>query len=186
MTKAKPSPEEKAKAKANAARERLIETAKAFSSGTYCRKFVAPLFQRMVRAEAGADSRQYVAAVVNGKLQQVARRNGFCVCVTCGKVDSWDSGIKGMHTGHFLASRRNSILLVEENCAPQCSNCNYYRDGAPSEFRIWMEVMRGTKTIERIEALKRTSVTFGRDDLVDMRIEFKRRLDAAIERMKKG
>jgi hypothetical protein len=174
------SPEEKAFRE----RQRLIETAKAYSAGTYCRKNVAPLFQRLIRAEAGADPRQYVTAVVDGKLQQVERRIGQCVCITCGKKDSWDSGIKGMHTGHFLASRRNSILLLEENCAPQCSSCNFYRSGAPSEFRIWMEHVRGTAVIERIEALKRTSVSFTNEDLVDMRIEFSRRLKAAEQRMK--
>lgn len=178
--KKKPTPEEKAET----ARQRLIEKAKAFSTGTYCRKFVAPLFQKMIRAEFAALSDGIALAVKDGVIQHIPRRVGQCVCVTCGKVDAWDSGIKGMHTGHFLASRRNSILLVELNTAPQCSNCNFYRDGAPSEFRIWMEAVRGVAIIEHIEALKRTSVTFSRDELVDMRIEFSKRLKAAEQEMK--
>lgn len=176
------TPEEKASRE----RERMLEKAREVSSGTYCRKVVAPIFQRMVRAEAGADPRQYVTAVVDGRIQQVERRIGQVVCVTCGKVDAWDSGIRGMHTGHFLASRRNSILLKEENCAPQCSSCNFYRSGAPSEFRLWMEAVRGNHMIETLQILKRLSVTFSRDELVDMRIEYSRRLKAAQERMKQG
>lgn len=164
-------------------RERMIETAKQYSTGTYCRKFVSVIFQRMIRAESGADPRQYVTAVVDGKIQQVARRVGQCVCVTCGKVDSWDSGIKGLHTGHFAASRRNSILLEEDNVAPQCSSCNFYRSGAPAEFRLWMLAVRGIEVIERLERLKRTSVSFGREQLVDIRISYKSRLDAAIAKM---
>jgi len=105
------------------------------------------------------------------------------VCVTCGKVDSWDSGIKGMHTGHFLASRRNSILLEEANVAPQCSSCNFYRSGAPSEFRMWMEAVRPA-SIERLENLKRQSVSWTLDDLVDKRIEYSKRLKAAELKMK--
>jgi hypothetical protein len=173
------TPEEKAARE----RERLIEKAREMSTGTYCRKFVAPLFQRMIRAEAAAEPAWATKAVVDGEVVGVYRRVGQCVCITCGKVDAWDSGIKGMHTGHFLASRRNSILLVEDNCEPQCSNCNFYRSGAPAEFRRWMEAVR-PNCIERLEALKRTSVTWSRDDLVDMRIAFSARLKSAELKMK--
>lgn len=176
---AKLSPEDKA----DRERERMIETAKQFSTGTYCRKFVAPLFQKMIRAEAGAAGGRAIA-VVDGSIRDVDRRVGQCVCITCGKVDSWDSGIKGIHTGHFLASRRNSILLEEDNVAPQCSSCNFFRHGAPNEFRTWMLANRGLSTIERLETLKRQSVTFSREDLVDMRIKFNRRLKAAQAKMK--
>lgn len=169
--------------KALAARQKLIDTSRQFAADKYCRKFVAPLFQKMIRAEKAALVGPCLA-VVDGKLTQVTRRVGQCVCVTCGKVDAWNSGIKGMHTGHFVASRRNSILLLEENCAPQCSSCNFYRDGSPSEFRIWMEAVRGIEVIERIQDLKRTSVSFRHDDLVDMRIEYAKRLKAAELKMK--
>lgn len=174
------SPEDKA---ANE-RQRLIDTSKRYSPNTYCRKFVAPLFQRMIRAEDAAYQIKQRFAVKDGDLVAVTWRLGFCVCITCGKSLAWDSGIKGMHTGHFAASRRNSILLLEDNCAPQCQACNYYRSGMPAEFRIWMLAVRGPEAIERIEALKRTSVSWSYGDLVDMRIEFNRRLNAAIKKMK--
>lgn len=166
------------------ARQRMLDKAKEYQATTYCRKFVSPLFQRMIRAEAGADPRTYLTAVVNGEIQQVKRELGQCVCVTCGKVEKWDSGIKGMHTGHFLASRRNSILFEELNVAPQCSHCNFYRSGAPQEFRLWMIKVRGAEVVERLEKLKTESVSFGREELVDMRIDYAARLKAAEERMK--
>jgi hypothetical protein len=172
--------------KANNARTRMIEKAKQFQTTTYVRRFVAPLFQKMIRAEAGADERQYVTAVVDGEIRQVERSMGYCACVTCGKVLRWDSGIKGMHTGHFLASRRNSILLEESNVAPSCAHCNYYRSGAPQEFRLWMRMVRGPEAIERLERLKQESRTFGRDELVDLRIAYAARLAAAEARMKEG
>lgn len=165
-------------------RDRLLEKAREFSAGTYCRRFVAPLFQKMIRAEAGADPRQYVTAVVDGQIQQVERRIGQCVCITCGKVGAWDSGIRGFHTGHFAASRRNSILLEEDNVKPQCASCNYYRSGSPAEFRMFMEATAGISVIERLQALKRQSVSFSRDDLVDKRLEYSRRLKAAEAAMK--
>lgn len=146
---------------------------------------VAPLFQKMIRAEYGASDETHCLAVVSGELKFVQRRRGQCVCVTCGKMDAWDSGIKGIHTGHFLASRRASILLEESNVAPQCSSCNFYRDGAPSEFRMWMEAVRGVEVIARLQSLKTQSVSFSRDELVDMWFEFSKRLKEATERMKR-
>lgn len=159
--------------------DRLYEKCQEFQISTYVRKFVAPLFQKMVRAEFGADPRQFVTAIVDGEIRQVPRHVGECVCVTCGKADAWNSGIKGIHCGHFIASRRNSILLEEDNVAPQCAGCNYYASGAPQAFRKWMLYVRGEETVERLERLKTESVSFTREDLVDMRIEYKQRLDAA-------
>ena len=170
--------------KAENARQKLIEKAREYGADSYCRKFVAPLFQRMIRAEDAAQPPDFSRHVWEGGICESWRERGECVCITCGDVKAWDSGIKGMHTGHFLASRRNSILLVEANCAPQCSSCNYYRSGAPNEFRQWMTAVRGLNVIERLEALKRTSVSFDREQLVDMRIEFNRRLKAAEQTMK--
>lgn len=169
--------------KAARARQRKIDRARQYTTGTYIRKFVAPLFQKMVRAEFGATPDCAVGAIVEGELRLVSRVLGECVCVTCGLIKSWDSGIKGMHTGHFLASRRNAILFEEDNVAPQCSSCNYFRSGAPQEFRQWMVEVRGIETVERLERLKTETRTFTRDELVDMRIEFSARLKAAEERM---
>lgn len=170
--------------KAQRARQRMIAKAAEYQIGTYSAKFVAPLFQKMIRAEAAAEPDGITPAILDGCLGVVYRHVGQCVCVTCGKVNSWDSGIKGIHCGHFLASRRNSILLDEWNVAPTCSNCNYYRGGAPQEFRLWMTKTRGVSEIERLERLKRTSRTFTREELVDLRIGYQNRLDAAIEKMK--
>ena len=170
--------------KAARARQRLLETAKTMAAGTYCRKVVAPLFQRMIRAEAGALPEGYYPAIRRNVIAPIYKCVGECVCVTCGDVNAWDSGIKGMHTGHFVASRRNSILLEEDNVAPQCSSCNFYQSGAPTEFRMWMIEIRGIEVIERLQALKRESVSFSRDELVDLRIAFRDRLKAAEAKMK--
>lgn len=169
--------------KAERARQKLLEKAKEYQIGTYGRRFVAPLFQKLVRAEAGADTRKFVPAIVRGLVQQVARRSGECVCITCGAIHGWDSGLGGIHAGHFLGSRCNSIIYDEANVAPQCSKCNVYRNGAPQEFRIWMEAVRGAAEIERLERLKPTSRQFSREELVDMRIAFQKRLNAAIQKM---
>ena len=165
--------------KARRKRERMLEKAREYTTGTYKNKFVSPVFQRMIRAEAAARPDFYFPAIVDGELAEVDREIGVCVCITCGKIDWWSSGLGGMHTGHFLASRANSILFQEDNVAPQCSRCNRYHDGEPQRFRQWMLAVRGEETVERLEQLKRTTVSFTNEELVNMRIEFQRRLKAA-------
>ena len=184
-----------AEEKAERARQRSIEHAKQFQLGTYSRKFVAPLFQQMIRAEYAAlpaiatilGWKLHSAvgrAIVNGEMGEVKYDGGQCVCVTCGKVEPWKSGLGGMHTGHFLASRRNSILFDEDNVAPQCSYCNYQRNGEQQLFRKWMLAVRGPEVVERLERLKNDVKVFSREELVDMKIAYAARLKAAEEKMK--
>jgi hypothetical protein len=161
----------------------MIEVARQYSTGTYIRKYVAPVFQQMIRAEAGAMPEGVTVVIASGDISQSFRRLGECACVTCGTLKPWDSGIRGMHTGHFLASRVNSILFEEDNVAPQCSYCNFYRSGEQQLFRKWMLEVR-PEAVERLERLKTQSKQFSRDELVDMRIGYKLRLDAAISSMK--
>jgi hypothetical protein len=137
----------------------------------------------MIRAEYGAQPSGLTVTIVNGELSQSLREVGFCACVTCGRVSPW-TGNKGFHCGHFLASRRNSILFEEDNVAPQCAECNQHRGGEQQLFRKWMLAVRGIEVVERLERLKNEVRVFSRDELVDMRIGFAARLKAAELRMK--
>lgn len=173
-----------AEEKAKRARQRKIEVARGMSTHTYSTKFVAPIFQRMIRAEAGSLPVGMAHAIVAGEVTQVFRRIGQCVCVTCGKVVSWTSHAGLMQTGHFLPGRRFSILFSEENVAPQCVYCNKFRGGAIEDYRYWMEQVRGVEVIERLTRLKATtSRQYTHEELVDMGIGYKARLEAAVERM---
>lgn len=176
------TPEEKAER----TRKRMVEKAREYSTGTYIARFVAPIFQKMIRAEAGARPDGQTIAIVDGEVHDIGRFVGECVCVTCGKVEAWSGGAGGMNTGHFIASRRNSILFEEDNVAPQCCYCNIHNYGQPLAFARWMLEVRGKATVERLKQLKYKTVSFTREDLVDMRIEYDARLKAAKEKMKLG
>ena len=171
--------------KAERKRQRMIETSRKYQTSTYAGQFVAPVFQQMIRAEAARWAGS-ASAMMGDYLGRVLHAAGECVCVTCGKVEPWSSGLGGMHTGHFLAGRGFATLFEEENVAPQCSHCNRYRGGSPQEFRRWMLAIRGTGVVERLQRLKGTVRKFTREELVDMRIGYEARLKAAIERMKEG
>lgn len=164
-------------------RNRMIAKAKEYQISTYVSRFVAPVFQTMVRAEAGVGDAR-VPAVVRGEVMLIWKANGECVCVTCGKRASWQSGLGGMHTGHFLGGRRLSILLEEDNCAPQCCKCNVYESGAADRFHLWMLAVRGEDVIQKLTRLKASTRSCTREELVDLRISFQTRLDNAMKRMK--
>ena len=157
-------------------RERMLHTALKYQTSTYLSRFVAPAFQRVVRFEASILDNGYAVCVRNGEIVEEFRRSGECVCITCGVVHPWTSpGLTGMHTGHFLPSRRNSIVLEPANVAPQCSRCNRYESGKPVEFRRWMESER-PNDIERLMKLKQEIRKFGKEELVDLLIGYRARL----------
>jgi len=167
-------------------RNKMIETAAEYQLGSYARRFVASCLQQVIRAEAGADPRPFVTAVVNGELTQVARSSGFCACVTCGTVLPWknSSATHGrLDSGHFLASRRMSILFEESGINPQCVSCNQHLSGNQGCYTTWMRFMYGQDEIDRLRKLKNTTVQFTREELVDMRLAYQARLETAIKLM---
>ncbi len=171
------TPEEKAERK----RKRMIAKAREDSIGTYAGK-VAVVFQKMVRANAGALPAGMIYVVVDGEVSRVYRRVGQCACITCGKVLAWSAG-KRMQTGHFDHGRSTAALLFEERgVAPQCAWCNNQRGGADRDYTLWMLAVRG-KAVERLAKLKKTDRRFTFEELVDMKIEYAARLKAAIERI---
>lgn len=173
--------------KAERSRQRMLESARQWQLGTYSARFVAPVFQQMIRAEAAAQPSGLCVVIVDGELSQALREVGFCACVTCGTIAPWKGNAIGggvIETGHFIASRRNSILFEETNVAPQCKLCNRHRGGEQQLYRKWMLAVRGIEVVERLERLKTEVRTFTREELVDMRIGFAARLRDAEARMK--
>lgn len=175
--------------KAENKRQRMLDTAKQYRPTKYKNLYVAPDFQSMIRAEVGADPRQYLTAVVDGKIQQVKREIGQCVCVTCGNVGPWKGKFLGggtIESGHFIAGRFNSIIFEENNVHPQCKHCNQHLSGNQACYEMWMQFMYGQEEIDRLRQLKTESVSFSLEELVDMRIGYMARLKAAEERMSSG
>lgn len=170
--------------KASRARDRMLGKAREFQLGTYSSKFVAPVFQRMIRAEAAAKPAGEVVAIVGGEPGLIFREVGQCVCVTCGVVGNWKGDSVGggtIESGHFLASRRMSILFEETNVHPQCKSCNQHLGGNQGVYEIWMRNVYGLEEIDRLRKLKNQTVQFSREALVDMRLSFAARLKAAEE-----
>ncbi len=118
----------------------------------------AKLLQRLVRLKASDD-------------------NGYCQCVTCGKVDHY----KNMQGGHFYGRRNLVFKLFEENIHPQCPACNLYgmkTTKIQEAYRIYMEDTYGARRIRAMQRLAwRASPKFNREEV----IQFARNLKEQIK-----
>jgi hypothetical protein len=172
-------------------RERMIEKAKddKISPAKYAKRSVAPTYQKMVRAEAGADPRPFVTAIVDGEIAQVARQSGQCVCISCGKVGPWKGNYYGggvFDTGHYVAGRCLSILFEPTNSHPQCKHCNKTLSGNQGCYTTWMRFTYGQDEIDRLNRQVNETGQFTLGELVDMKMGYQIRLQKAITLMEKG
>jgi hypothetical protein len=117
----------------------------------------AKLMQRLVRLKASDD-------------------NGYCQCVTCGKVDHY----KNMQGGHFYSRRHLIFKLYIENCHPQCPGCNQWgmkTTKIQEAYRIYMEDMYGARRVRAMQKLAwRPSPRFNRDEVIELQREFARQI----------
>jgi len=141
--------------------ERMVKRYKTLTLGS-CKKEVAKTFQKMIRIEA-------------------ADRDGICTCVTCGEKDHWNSG--NIHAGHFVSSRSNGVLFDERNCHPQDVRCNVFLGGNQEKYSAFMLFWYGQDVIDEINASRNSTVTFTREELADMRMNYMDRIKVQEKRL---
>lgn len=73
-----------------------------------------------------------------------ADENGYCRCITCGRVHHW----KEMDAGHFVKRDRNQVRFDERNVHAQCKYCNYRRKGEEAIYSVKIDQMYGSGTAE--------------------------------------
>lgn len=124
----------------------------------------AKLLQRYVRLKASDD-------------------NGYCQCVTCGKVDHYTA----MQGGHFYSRRHIVFKLFEENIHVQCPACNQWgmkTTKIQEAYRIYMEDMYGAKRIRAMQKLAwRASPKFNRDEVIQFQREIKEKIGQELYRI---
>ena len=117
----------------------------------------AKLLQRLVRLKASDD-------------------NGYCQCVTCGKVDHY----KNMQGGHFYGRRNLVFKLFEENIHPQCPSCTLYgmkTTRIQEAYRIYMEDTYGARRIRAMQRLAwRASPKFNREEVIQFARDLKEQI----------
>ena len=124
----------------------------------------AKLLQRYVRLKASDD-------------------DGYCHCVTCGKVDHYTA----MQGGHFYSRRHTVFKLFEENIHVQCPACNQWgmkTTKIQEAYRIFMEDMYGARRIRAMQRLAwRASPKFNRDEVIQFQRELKEKIGKELYRI---
>lgn len=74
-------------------------------------------------------------------------KNGYCRCISCGKVFFW----KEIQNGHYMSRRYMSTRFSEDNCRPQCVACNIFNQGNIQMYRRALIKQIGEQRVDLIE-----------------------------------
>lgn len=94
--------------------------------------------------------------------------DGFCTCVTCGRVYEW----KKIQAGHFMSRQHYSVRWDERNVKPQCFGCNVMQQGRQFEFSKYL----GEELSNELYLLSKQTRKFTEVELEEMIQEYKNRL----------
>lgn len=86
--------------------------------------------------------------------------DGFCSCVTCGRVYEW----KKIQAGHFISRQHYSVRWDERNVKPQCYGCNVMQQGRQYEFSKYL----GQELSEELYLLSKQTRKFSEIELQEM------------------
>ncbi len=94
--------------------------------------------------------------------------NGYCKCVSCGKLDNY----KNMDGGHFIPKGSSSRWALEEsNVNPQCKGCNGFsmkHGSAEAQYTLWMIDWIGKDQVEYMLSTKNDPIKFYAADYREM------------------
>lgn len=74
-------------------------------------------------------------------------KNGYCRCISCGKVFPWNE----IQNGHYMSRRYMSTRFSEDNCRPQCVACNIFNQGNIQMYRRALIKQIGEQRVDLIE-----------------------------------
>ena len=77
-------------------------------------------------------------------------KNGLVWCFTCSKR----LPIKEIQNGHYISRACLVLRYDEDNCRPQCSSCNIFRNGQSVTFRENLVKELGEDKVKALEALR--------------------------------
>ena len=109
--------------------------------------------------------------------------NGYCECVTCGKILPWNEA----HGGHYIPKGHSSYWsLVEENVHVQCPGCNNFgmkHGTAAQQYTLYMLDTYGRDFVEDMENRKRDERKLYKKDYLDMIKEWTEQIKQHLERI---
>ena len=94
--------------------------------------------------------------------------DGYCSCVTCGRVYEW----KKIQSGHFISRQHYSVRWDERNVKPQCYGCNVMQQGRQYEFSKYL----GQELSEELYLLSKQTRKFTEIELQEMIEHYKNKI----------
>ena len=94
--------------------------------------------------------------------------DGYCSCVTCGRVYEW----KKIQAGHFMSRQHYSVRWDERNVKPQCYGCNVMQQGRQFEFSKYL----GEELSNELYLLSKQTKKFTEIELEEMIQHYKSKL----------
>ena len=79
-----------------------------------------------------------------------SNEDGFCKCLTCGKIAYW----KDIQCGHYLSRRHLTTRWEEKNTAVQCVKCNIFTEGNKNVFALKLIEKYGKDILKELEIKK--------------------------------
>jgi hypothetical protein len=104
--------------------------------------------------------------------EYIRKKNFGASCISCGAPDS----DRTHQAGHFRPAGINTALrFTENNCWPQCLQCNLHKSGNVSEYRRRLSSLIGEQAVIELESnnqVKRWSI----DELIEIRRHYQQKL----------
>jgi len=138
----------------------------------------------MLKKQIGTNVNDTAALLQKAIRMEAADDDGMVRCVTCGKRVHYTA----CDGGHYLSRKDAAVIFEETNIHPQCkSPCNrpppYGLAGNPESYTRYMENRYGQAEIDRLKALKRTIRQWTIEELLALKIEYKKRIAIQMERL---
>jgi hypothetical protein len=101
-----------------------------------------------------------------------ADKTGIVECYTCGSKHK----VAEIQCGHFMSRGNLATRWMEENCRPQCMECNYFKTGNIEEFEHKLHEENGA-LVEYLRETARQPVRPTRDELKSLILEYRAKLN---------
>lgn len=84
---------------------------------------------------------------------------GYVTCYTCETRLPWQEA----QCGHFIRRAHSAVRYDEDNCRPQCYECNMLKDGMEESFEEHLRDDLGNAAVDALVARGRTEYQYTED-----------------------
>lgn len=135
--------------------------------------------KRMEEFEDDTESFQNLVSDLDHVFSQYIRHrysdaNGIVECYTCGGKHK----IADIQCGHFMGRSNLGTRWMEQNCRPQCMECNYFKTGNIEEFEHRLDQENGG-LVEYLQESARQVVKPTKEELKHLILEYRSKLNLA-------